>query len=243
MRRLPAGEHRGDHVEQDREPGALPEADREQALRALDRGRIARELAALVVAADDGQLLPAHAVRAERAVRELRHRHVEHDVARGARHGDDERVVADERDRRAPRRDVGERVRPADADHAGVGGLPAVVAAAHPVVGVAEPHRADAVLARELDRARHAGPRVEVAGPAASVPSLHAAARRDAHGRAWTSTIRCGSWRRSAGSGSRRATRRRRDSSRRRGARTGRRGRAPSPRARSTSRSVACSSS
>ena len=182
VRRLACGECRADHVEEDREAGALPEADRQKTLRPLDRRGVAREPPFLVVAAVDGKLLAAHPVHGERTVRELRHRDVEHDVSRGARHGDDERVVADEGHARAPRGHVGERVGPADADDARIRRLPSVVATAHPVVAVAESHRADAVLARELDRARHAGVRIEIARSPSAVPPLQRAERRDAHG-------------------------------------------------------------
>ena len=103
-------------------------------------------------------------------------------MPRPARHGDDERVVADERNGGAPRGNVGQRVRPADADHSGLCRLPPVVAAAHPVVRVGQPDRAEPVLARDLDRAVHTGVRVEVSRTAVPVPPLEGTARTDTLG-------------------------------------------------------------
>src|SRR5258705_8286478 len=68
VRRLASGERRADDVEEDREAGALPESDREKALRSLDDRRVACEPALLIVAAVDGKLLAAHPVHGERAV-------------------------------------------------------------------------------------------------------------------------------------------------------------------------------
>ena len=106
--------NRRDHVEQDREPGAFPESDRQRALRQLDLRRIARQLAAAVEAAGNGQQLAARTVGRQRAVRKLRQRHVEHHVAPHAGHRDDDRVVADPRRVDAPGRQVRERVGPAE---------------------------------------------------------------------------------------------------------------------------------
>ena len=155
-----------------------------------------------VEAAVDGQQLAALAVALERAVGELRHGHVEHHGPGGARHGDDQRIVADGALGAAPGRQVGHGVGPADADEAGLGGLPAVGAAAHPVVGVAQRDAADAVLAAERDGAVHRGQRVEIAGAALAVPALQRAKGSEAPGlRVRLRRCRCGWWRRSAESG------------------------------------------
>src|ERR1700691_647590 len=70
---------------------------------------------------------------------------------------------------------IGHGVVPADADEAGFGGLPAVSAGAHPVIGVGERDAADAVLAAEGEGAVHAGEGVEIAGTAAAIPALERA--------------------------------------------------------------------
>jgi hypothetical protein len=96
-----------------------------------------------------------------------------------ARHRDDERVVADARIGRAPRREVGQRVGPAEADQTRIGRLPPVRAGAHPVIGVAQRHAADAVLPAEDDRPGHRLERVQVAGTAVAVPPLERAVGAD----------------------------------------------------------------
>ena len=64
-----------------------------------------------------------------------------------------ERIVAEDGNRRAPRRKIREGVGPANSDGSCIGGLPSVGAAAHPVVGVGERDAADAVVGAEFDGA------------------------------------------------------------------------------------------
>lgn len=168
----PARDESRRHVEQEREPRPFPVADGERTPRLFDGARVARESPFGVEAAVDGKLLAALAVCGERAVGELRHRHVQNDVTRGARRGDDERVVAEQRSRRAPRRKVRHRVRPAERERARVGRLPAVAPAAHPVVRVPQRDAAQPVPSRKLDCPRHRVVRVQIPRPAPSVPTL-----------------------------------------------------------------------
>ncbi len=100
-------------------------------------------------------------------------------MAGSARHGKDERVVAEARFGRAPGGQVGQGVGPADADASGVGGLPAVAAAAHPVSGIGEGHGAETVLARERNGAIHRLPGVQIAGAAFAIPAFERAAALD----------------------------------------------------------------
>ena len=172
----------GDGVEEDGQAGAFPVADGERALGGFDGCGVGGEIALCVEAAWDGELLIAAAMAFERAVGELGHGHVEDEMAGGAGHGEDERVVADGGFGRAPCGEIGHGVGEAEADHAGFRGLPAVGAAAHPVVGVAEGDAADAVGAGEGDGAFHGGVGVEVAGALAAVPTLECAEGGDADG-------------------------------------------------------------
>nr|GFD26167.1 hypothetical protein [Tanacetum cinerariifolium] len=130
------------------------------------------EVAGLVVAAGVGQGLVPRRVGAHLAKRKLRDGHVQHQVPGRAGHGQHQRVVAEARVGAAPGRHDGRGIGEAQADAAGFGGLPAVAAAAHPVVGVAQGHAADAVLLGQLDGAGHAGGSIGGAGAEVAVPAL-----------------------------------------------------------------------
>src|ERR1700674_1499763 len=71
-----------------------------------------------------------------------------------------------------PRRQICQRVGPANSDDSGIGRLPAVAATAHPVIGIGQSHAANPLLTRERDRSVHAPVSVQIAGTAFSVPSL-----------------------------------------------------------------------
>ena len=103
-------------------------------------------------------------------------------LAVGAGDSEDERVIADAAVFGAPGRHIGGGVRPADADAARVCGLPAVGAAAHPVVVVAQCHDADAVLFGEGAGTLHCALCVQRAEAAVAVPALHTAHAGDALG-------------------------------------------------------------
>ena len=128
--------------------------------------------------------LDAHFLEdAELAHGVLGHGHVEYDVfAIFARDRDDEGVVAEFFLLTAPRGDEGPGVGPADADAVGVGGLPAVVAGAHPVVGAGEGDAAEAVGAGEFDGAVHGDPGVPGAGAEVAVPAFEDAEALDEGG-------------------------------------------------------------
>ena len=102
--------------------------------------------------------------------------------ARGAGNGEDQRVVAEGRRGRSPGREVGEGVGPADGEEAGVGGEPAVTAAAHPVVGVGEDDAAEAVVVGEGNGAAHCKVSVEIAGAEVAVPAFDGREGRDEAG-------------------------------------------------------------
>ncbi len=85
---------------------------------------------------------------------------------------------------RAPCGHVGAGVGPADADAARVRRLPAVGAAAHPVVVVAQRHHADAELVGQLHGAGHGVAGVQRAEAALAVPALHGTEAGGAHGTA-----------------------------------------------------------
>ena len=167
-----AGEHGGEHVEGEREAGAFPEADGEGALGLLDGFGVAGEVAVGVVAAGDGEFGSALGVGGERTHGELGGGHVEDYGCFAVRDGEDDGVVADGWFGGAPGGGVGEGVGPADGEEAFGGGLPAVGAAAHPMVGVGEGHGPDAVPAGEGDGLGHGGVSVEVAGAEVAVPAL-----------------------------------------------------------------------
>ena len=103
-------------------------------------------------------------------------------LAVGAGDSEDERVIADAAVFGAPGRHIGGGVRPADADAAFFGGQPAVGAAAHPVVVVAQCHDADAVLLGEGAGTLHCALCVQRAEAAVAVPALHTAHAGDALG-------------------------------------------------------------
>ena len=167
-----SGEHGGHHVEDEGEAGALPVADGERALGGFDGGGVGGEGAYGVEASGNGERRAALAVGGEGSVGELGHRHVENNRMLLAGESDDEGIVADGGGGGSPGREVGEGVRPAEGEEAGLGGKPSVGAAAHPVVGVGESDCSDAVLAGEGDGAVHDGVGVEVAEAAVSVPAL-----------------------------------------------------------------------
>ena len=86
------------------------------------------------------------------------------------RHRNNQRIVADTRIAGTPRRQICHCIGPANADDAGIGGLPAVAAAAHPVIGIGQRHAANPSLTRERDRSVHRPVGVQIAGTASSVP-------------------------------------------------------------------------
>ena len=117
------------------------------------------------------------------AVAELAQGAVHHDVLTvGAGDSEDDGVIADAAVFGAPSRHIGGGVRPADADAAVFGGQPAVGAAAHPVVVVAQCHDADAVLFGEGAGTLHCALCVQRAEAAVAVPALHTAHAGDALG-------------------------------------------------------------
>src|SRR5262249_53766006 len=79
----------------------------------------------------------------------------------------------------SPRRKIGQRVCPADSDDAGFGCLPAVSAAAHPVIRVGERDAGDGVLTRKRDGVFHTVPSVQISRPAVSIPSFQSARSSD----------------------------------------------------------------
>ena len=74
-----AGEHGGEHIEGERQTGALPEADGEGALRGLDGGGVGGEVAVGVVASGYGELGLALDVGGQATHGELGGGHVEDD--------------------------------------------------------------------------------------------------------------------------------------------------------------------
>ena len=96
-------------------------------------------------------------------------------LAVGTGHRHDQGVVADLAVLAAPGRHVGHGVGPADAHAAVVGGQPAVGAAAHPVVVVAQGHHAHAVLLGQLTGTVHGALGVQRAETAMAVPPLQRA--------------------------------------------------------------------
>ena len=94
-----------------------------------------------------------------------------------------DRIVAELALRRSPRRHHRVRVGPADADAAGVCCLQRIRAGAHPVIGMSQRYAPQRVFARQLDRARHARPRIDQPDPAMAFPLLDQAVRRHAFGR------------------------------------------------------------
>src|SRR5881398_1947942 len=84
----------------------------------------------------------------------------------------DERIIAETRIARAPGWEIRHGIRPTNADHAGIGGLPAVVAAAHPVIRIGKRNTRDAMLAAQFDGALHALMRVKIAGTEIPIPPL-----------------------------------------------------------------------
>ena len=181
-----AGKGGGEEVEDEGEAGALPETDGEGAVGLLDGSGVAGEVAFGVVPAGHGELLSAAAVAGELAVGELAHGDVKNDVRRsgvgavgvGARDSEDEGVVAEGGCGGAPGGEVGAGVGPADSKEALVGGLPAVGAAAHPVVGVGEADGSEAVLPGEGDGAGGRVLGVEGTGAELAVPALDGAIGR-----------------------------------------------------------------
>ncbi len=93
-------------------------------------------------------------------------------MALRAGHGNDQRIIADAWLGSAPRGQIGQGVGPANADKPCLGSLPAVSAAAHPVIGVAETHACHAVLPAQGHGAVHAGLRIQIAGAFAPIPAL-----------------------------------------------------------------------
>src|SRR5690348_12245467 len=90
-----------------------------------------------------------------------------------ARDRNDERVVPDTRIRRAPRRQIWTRIRPADPDHAGFGSLPAICAAARPVVCVSQRNTTDAILACDINRTFHTEVGIQVSRSGFAIPTFH----------------------------------------------------------------------
>ena len=99
-------------------------------------------------------------------------------LAVGAGNRKDQRIVADAVIQSAPRRHIRAGVGPADANAALVRSLPAIGAAPHPVVVVAQSHQADAVLPGQLDGAVHGAFRIQRAKAAVPIPALHRAKTR-----------------------------------------------------------------
>ena len=100
-----------------------------------------------------------------------------------ARHSQNEGIVAKVIVLCAPCRHVGAGVGPADADAAGVCCLPAIGAAAHPVVVVAQRHQTDAILMGQLHSTPHGVPGVQRAKATLAVPAFHRTKAGDALGR------------------------------------------------------------
>ena len=147
MGRLAQRSHRRNHVQHDGKPGAFPVSDGERALRFLNGGWIAREVALQVEAPIDRQQFTAHSVALDGAIRELGRCHIQHNRAFLAGHGDDQGIIANAWIDPAPRGHIGHGVRPANADEACLGSLPSIGACAHPVVGVAQSDGSNTVLA------------------------------------------------------------------------------------------------
>ena len=170
-----AGQDGGRQVQHQREARTFPVAHGQGPHRLQDRGGVAGEVPLLVVAAFHGERLAAEAVRPQLAVGEERHGHVEHHVPPLPRDGEEERVIAHARGLGAPRRQIADRVGPADADAPRLRRLPAVRAGPHPVVGVAEGHAADHTAPGQLDRPGHREAGVQGARPPPAVPLLQGA--------------------------------------------------------------------
>ena len=87
-------------------------------------------------------------------------------------YGHNQRVVAELSLFCTPGRQVRYCIRPTDADAARLSRLPAVAAAAHPMVRVVQGHAADTPLLGYVDGPVHAAQCVEIAGTKVSVPAL-----------------------------------------------------------------------
>ena len=163
------GQDGADHIQQDGKAAALPVADGQDPLGALDNGGVGGELTVFVIAAGHRELLSRKAGALQLAVAELGQGAVHHDVlAIGAGDRENNGVIAQAAVQRAPGGHDGPGVGPADADAACVRRLPAIGAAAHPVVVVAQGHHAYAKAPCQLHGPRH-GPS-GVQGPEAPVP-------------------------------------------------------------------------
>jgi hypothetical protein len=86
MRGATSREKRGHHIQQKRKTRTFPITDGQRAFGCFDGRGIARELSCRIETAFDGQRLATPSISGERAVRELRHSHIENNVARGTRH-------------------------------------------------------------------------------------------------------------------------------------------------------------
>ena len=163
-----------DHIQQDGKTAALPVANGDHAAGLFNGSGVGGQAAVCIVAAYHRQLFAGQTHRFQLAVAELAQGTIHHDVLPvRARHGQNERVVADVVVLCAPCRHVGAGVGPADADAARVCGLPAVGAAAHPVVVVAQRHHANTELMCQLYGTVHGVLGVQRAKAALAIPALH----------------------------------------------------------------------
>ena len=131
----------------------------------------------------------------------------------------------------------------ADERHAGASRLPAVGAAAHPVVGVAQGDQAEAMLLRQRNRAIGGGGRIQVARAELPVPLLPRTKPRRAYRLGTGRTTPALICRTNAETGSARARPRRRDASRQTASPTAARAAAENPRPSSTRASSRTTSS
>jgi hypothetical protein len=177
----PAASDAADRVEHDRETCALPESDGQWAVRRFDGGGIACEPAARVKPSRHGQRHAAGAIGGHRAVTRTATAPCR---ARDARPGAAARITSGLLPIRGWSSPHGGRLGSVLVQQipitTGVGRLPAVRPAAHPVVCVREGDAADAMHPRTRDGTVHRFPRVEHADAAAAVPALQAASRRHA---------------------------------------------------------------
>ena len=144
---------------------------------------IVRQLAALIVATRHRQRVAPLAIRRQRSIRKL-------DIAMSSTIGADvalttasrnhaprnrhhQRIISQRHRARAPRRQVGQSIRPAHRRKPRIRRLPSIRPRAHPVRRIRQRHAAQPMLPRQLHRPLHRRIRRQVSRPAPPRPALN----------------------------------------------------------------------
>src|SRR5664279_3976629 len=100
-------------------------------------------------------------------------------MALSSRDCDNQWIVTNARFDTSPRRQIWKRIGPAKCNRSHCGSPPAVGTTSHPMIGVAQTHAANPVLAAQACRAIHSNAGIQVAGTSAAIPTLERAKEGD----------------------------------------------------------------